>query len=264
MTDSDRAIRSEVMRVRLKAFFACILFAILMYCLLVVSSKAKLQLKPSAGGFQIGAAYGGYSLLQELGFVLRPRLFPQAYHDDENIPVVITAAGSTQFSDLMLFLESLRKFFPEKRLVVYNLGLTDSQREQVFFSCLESQKRHYCHRPTTVLAAGDPSLYCWSPLHSLLCLTTARLLRCQFTCLLQVTAICRCQIRLVRWDRFPKHVRRMELKAFKPIIVQVKVKTVLFHDFVSHFLEQYLDQIFLLNFALFVWYSQLVAFCNEW
>ena len=75
--------------------------------------------------------YGGQKLIEELGFVQNPRLFPQAYHDDENLPVVITAADTDTYPDLMLFLKSFRLYFPEKRLVVYNLGFGSAERDSV-------------------------------------------------------------------------------------------------------------------------------------
>ena len=128
------------MRVRLKAFIACVLFALIVYYILGMLSDTQLHTKTDVDSFQPPASayqgvwYGGQTLLEELGFVQNPRLFPQAYHDDENIPVVITAADSESYPELILFLKSFRLYFPEKRLVVYNMGLTGAERDSVIHS----------------------------------------------------------------------------------------------------------------------------------
>ena len=125
------------MRVRLKAFFACVVFSTIVYLLLGLLSDGQLHMKSNVESFEAPVVryengwYGGQTLIEELGFVQNPRLFPQAYHDDENLPVVITAADSDAYPDLMLFLKSFRLYFPEKRLVVYNLGFSSAERDSV-------------------------------------------------------------------------------------------------------------------------------------
>ena len=131
---------TTTMRVRLKAFVACMIFAVAVYYILGMLSDTQLHVKTDAETFQAPVSayqkawYGGRTLLEELGFVQNPRLFPQAYHDDENIPVVIAAVDSESYPELMLFLKSFRLYFPEKRLVVYNLGLTGAERDSVRYA----------------------------------------------------------------------------------------------------------------------------------
>ena len=125
------------MRVRLKAFIVCVVFSVTVYFILGLLSDTQLHTKSNAESFEAPVVryqkgwYGGQTLLEELGFVQSPRLFPQAYHDDENLPVVITAANSDTYPDLMVFLKSFRLYFPEKRLVVYNLGFSSAERDSV-------------------------------------------------------------------------------------------------------------------------------------
>ncbi len=133
-------------KVRLKAFALCVTFAVAAYYSLGLLLDTNLHVKSKADTFQPPLLrhkegwYGGQTLLDELGFVDKPRLFPQAYHDDENIPVVITAASSAQFTDVMLFVKSLRLYFPEKRLVIYNLGLSSVEKETVRNAVCSAEK----------------------------------------------------------------------------------------------------------------------------
>ena len=62
-----------------------------------------------------GAWYDGRTLMEELGFVQNPRLFPQAYHDDGNIPVVISVAESTQFFRFNVIFKNLLEYTSQKK-----------------------------------------------------------------------------------------------------------------------------------------------------
>ncbi len=76
--------------------------------------------------------YGGLTLLDELGFVRKPRLYPQSYHaDPEDLPVFISTGTSQQFDELLDFVYSQRLYFPDKKLVIYNLDLSRSQIQTV-------------------------------------------------------------------------------------------------------------------------------------
>ena len=80
----------------------------------------------------VGGKYGGVTLLEDLGFVINPRLYPQSYHaDTDDLPVFISAAVSKELEQFMDFVYSQRLYFPDKKLVIYNLDLTQVQIKRV-------------------------------------------------------------------------------------------------------------------------------------
>ena len=76
-----------------------------------------------------------HQLLEDLGFVAQPRLYPQSYHDDRwGLPVFVTAVAASDLPIFPGFLYSMAKYFPDKKLVVYNLDLNNDQKNTVSLS----------------------------------------------------------------------------------------------------------------------------------
>ncbi len=137
-----KVTQSEMKKRWIRSWIFCVVVAGATYFLMDYFLEDKFHVKTDVHSFQSphlprGAAfYSGQSLMEELGFGLKPRLFPQSYHDDENIPVILSAADSQSFPDLQSFVRSLRVYFPEKRLVIYNLGMTVKEKKVVRFQTL--------------------------------------------------------------------------------------------------------------------------------
>jgi len=62
--------------------------------------------------------------MTELGFVFDPILYPQAHHNIEDLPVFVATVDSNELHSFHRFLGSFRLYFRQKKLVVYDLGLT--------------------------------------------------------------------------------------------------------------------------------------------
>ena len=50
---------------------------------------------------------------------------------DEDKPVIVTAANSNYYDPLQATVYHVHKNFPDYRLIVYDLGLTEQQHEKV-------------------------------------------------------------------------------------------------------------------------------------
>jgi len=124
---------------------------------------------PHIANFQsplLKQAHGSPTLLSDLGFVFNPRLFPQSYHDElSDLPVFVGAVSSDILTDFLHMVSTLRIFYPDKKLVVYNMNLDREEQSQ--------------------LRSG-----------------------------------CRCVIRDVKWQHFPKHVKDPVYKAYRPVLIQ--------------------------------------------
>jgi len=67
----------------------------------------------------------GYNgLMTELGFVFDPILYPHAHHDIDDLPVFVATVSSDELHSFHRFLGSFRLYFRQKKLVIYDLGLT--------------------------------------------------------------------------------------------------------------------------------------------
>jgi len=73
---------------------------------------------------QLSLARGYNGLMTELGFVFDPVLYPHAHHDVEDLPVFVATINSDELHSFHRFLGSFRLYFRQKKLVVYDLGLT--------------------------------------------------------------------------------------------------------------------------------------------
>ena len=74
------------------------------------------------------------TLLTDLGFVYSPRLYPQSYHDEmPDLPVFIVAASTAQYDDVLQLVGTQRQFFPDKKLVIYNMDLTREELNKVTY-----------------------------------------------------------------------------------------------------------------------------------
>ena len=65
------------------------------------------------------------SLMAELGFMGEPKYYPQAFQDENDLPIFILPLHSSHMKRFFGFLFNFRKFHPNKILVVYDLGLGD-------------------------------------------------------------------------------------------------------------------------------------------
>ena len=73
-------------------------------------------------------------LFRDLGFIPQPRLYPQDYHGDRaNLPVFVSAVSAQDLPLVPDFVYSVLKYYPDKRLVIYSLDLTEQQRQKVIF-----------------------------------------------------------------------------------------------------------------------------------
>jgi len=73
---------------------------------------------------QLSLARGYDGLMSELGFVFDPILYPHAHHDVDDLPVFVATINSDELHSFHRFLGSFRLYFRQKKLVVYDLGLT--------------------------------------------------------------------------------------------------------------------------------------------
>jgi hypothetical protein len=76
-------------------------------------------------------------LMSEIGFVPNPLLYPHSHHQTEDLPVFIAAVRSEDLHSFHRFLGSFRLHFRQRKLVVYDLGLTPKELKLVCI-CLTS------------------------------------------------------------------------------------------------------------------------------
>ena len=72
-----------------------------------------------------------HELMLEFGFVPYPILYPRSYHQSEDLPVFVAAINSEDLPSFHRFLGSFRLHFRERKLVVYDLGLTSRELQLV-------------------------------------------------------------------------------------------------------------------------------------
>ena len=65
--------------------------------------------------------------MSELGFVFDPVLYPHAHHDVSDLPVFVATIDSNELHSFHRFLGSFRLYFRQRKLVVYDLGLTPEE-----------------------------------------------------------------------------------------------------------------------------------------
>lgn len=85
----------------------------------------------SLDGVYIPAPGPRGDLMLTLGFVPEPKLYPQSHHQGTELPVFVIAISSSDVFSFHKFLGSFRIYFRDKRLVVYNLGLTAKEKTLV-------------------------------------------------------------------------------------------------------------------------------------
>ena len=83
-------------------------------------------------------------MMAELGFVPNPVLYPNSHHQVEDLPVFIAAIRSADLHSFHRFLGSFRLHFRQRKLVVYDLGLSSKEIKLVcqnvqfgFFLCFK-------------------------------------------------------------------------------------------------------------------------------
>lgn len=80
------------------------------------------QTQASEGPEEVNEKY-----LRTLGFVDKPRLFPDNVWTNVSLPVFVTAVTSTQIHLVTGFIKSLQEHLTDTTLLVYDLGLDDSE-----------------------------------------------------------------------------------------------------------------------------------------
>lgn len=70
-------------------------------------------------------------LLPLLGFVPDPVLYPRSHHTGQDLPVFVMTLSSNNLHSFHRFLGNFRIYFSQKKLVVYDLGLTKDEMELV-------------------------------------------------------------------------------------------------------------------------------------
>jgi len=87
---------------------------------------------------QLSLAKGYDGLMSELGFVFDPVLYPHAHHDIEDLPVFVATINSDELQSFHRFLGSFRLYFRQKKLVVYDFGLTAEELRLVRVTLFEN------------------------------------------------------------------------------------------------------------------------------
>ena len=129
------------MRIRtyLKVLYAIVVASSLVYLLLW---KLLITENRSHKIFSIEET-GPWRLLERLGFIAEPDLYPE--RQLENVPVLVSAVSASHYHEFEGLLETKKKHHHDRRLIVYDLGLEDSQKEQVSI-CLDEEKNGYIGR----------------------------------------------------------------------------------------------------------------------
>ena len=70
-------------------------------------------------------------IMAELGFVPDPVLYPHSHHRTADLPVFISTIRSEDMHSFHRFLGSFRLHFRERKLVVYDMGLTSRELDLV-------------------------------------------------------------------------------------------------------------------------------------
>jgi hypothetical protein len=117
----------------LRVFLILTGFASLSYVILrqVQSEEGHVPRTLSLDGIYLPEPGMEAELFVSLGFVPEPRLYPQSYHQGTELPVFVIAIGPDDIYNFHRFLGTFRIYFREKRLVVYNLGITGAERNMV-------------------------------------------------------------------------------------------------------------------------------------
>ncbi len=61
--------------------------------------------------------------LELLGFTKNPLLYPDSIENPKNVPVIVTGVTSRNYENAFVLIESIRKYLPEKQMVIFDLGL---------------------------------------------------------------------------------------------------------------------------------------------
>ena len=73
--------------------------------------------------------------LKALGFVENPRLYPADIWRNATLPILVTAVKTGQVDEAINFLKAAQFNLPETTVIVYDLGLDDSDVDLVSNSC---------------------------------------------------------------------------------------------------------------------------------
>ncbi|ELT94349.1 hypothetical protein CAPTEDRAFT_221283 [Capitella teleta] len=136
-SESSSSQMSPNRRSKLRLFLTLIPFSILSF-LIFQELQSKDNLTPktlSLDGIYVPEPGLEGDLLVSLGFIAEPRLYPQSYHMNTELPVFVIALGPEDINSFHRFLGSFRIYYREKRLVVYNLGITGDERNMIKQTC---------------------------------------------------------------------------------------------------------------------------------
>lgn len=103
--------------------------------------------------------------LQVLGFTSSPRLYPADAWNNATLPVFVTTAASGQTNLALGFINSVRRHFPDRTVVVYDLGLAEYELTMIAQLCNSSlcfvKKFNFDDFPTHV---SDSTFMAYRPL----------------------------------------------------------------------------------------------------
>lgn len=103
----------------------------LLYCLTaVLISRSHLDL-PRLHLEGLYDAKEKAALMHILGFVPDPVLYPHSHHTGQDLPVFVMTIRSDDLRSFHRFLGNFRMHFSQKKLVVYDLGLTKEELDLV-------------------------------------------------------------------------------------------------------------------------------------
>ena len=118
------------------------------------------------------------------------------FEEDEEKPVFMTAANHKYYNPLVETINNLKQFFPNFKLIIYDLGLKEKNLQVVSISFNNS---------------------------SYLCITYAYI---KLIFILKIKSICNCEIRTYdandEYKNISPHVANMITYSWKPLIIQVK------------------------------------------
>lgn len=145
-------------------------------------------------------------LFTDLGFSSdQIRLYPNSYFDDGKLPVFVSIISKGRMKEFTEFLFTFRKFYRDRRLVVYNIGISEAEKHMFSESC-------------------------------------------------------HCQIRDVRWSRFPDHIQNVHNHAYRPLIIQEALQefgaifwcdpSIRFNSFQLHIVAQQAQRVGLVSWPI--------------
>ena len=61
--------------------------------------------------------------LELLGFTDHPKLYPNSVDSGLKVPVIVSGVYSSNYENAFLLIESVQKYFPDRQVMIFDLGL---------------------------------------------------------------------------------------------------------------------------------------------